>query len=69
MCLHVGMFVCLFLDTKMSALSEKGQFMSSTYYVRVRSRAYMPHERERTSGGQEKQTFQLFGLRQRYISI
>ena len=47
----------------MSMLSETGQFMISTYYVRVRNRKillasiYMPHERERTSGSQENQTF------------
>ena len=29
--------VCLFVDKKMSTLSETGQFMSSTYYVRVRN--------------------------------
>ena len=32
------MFVCLFVDTKTSSLSETGQFMSSTYYVPVRNR-------------------------------
>ena len=29
--------VCLFVDKKMSTLSETGQFMSSTYYARVRN--------------------------------
>ena len=32
----VGMFVCVFVDTKTSSLSETGQFMSSTYYVPVK---------------------------------
>ena len=31
--------VWLFVDTKMSSLIETGQFMSSTYYVRVRNQA------------------------------
>ena len=55
------------LDTKTSSLSETGQFMSSTYYVPVRNRKilastymYIPHERERASGSQEKQTFKIF---------
>ena len=30
---------CLFMDKKMSCLSETEQFMSSTYYVRVRNQA------------------------------
>ena len=33
----VGVFMCLFVDTKTSSLSETGQFMSSTYYVPVRN--------------------------------
>ena len=32
------LFVCGFVDTKTSSLSETGQFMSSTYYVPVRNR-------------------------------
>ena len=32
------LFVCVFVDTKTSSLSETGQFMSSTYYVPVRNR-------------------------------
>ena len=42
---------CLFVDTKMSTLSETGQFMKSTFYARVRNCSfYMPHEREHASG-------------------
>ena len=37
--LCVCRYVCLFVDTKTSSLSETGQFMSSTYYVPVRNRA------------------------------
>ena len=37
MCLSVY-YVCVFVDTKTSSLSETGQFMSSTYYVPVRNR-------------------------------
>ena len=33
--LVVCLFVCLFVDTKTSSLSETGQFVSSTYYVLV----------------------------------
>ena len=51
----------------MSTLSKSlGQFMSSilNYYVQVRNQKnisfYMPHERERTSGSREKQTFIIF---------
>ena len=29
----VSSFVCVFVDTKTSSLSETGQFVSSTYYV------------------------------------
>ena len=36
--LVVCLFVCVFVDTKTSSLSETGQFMSSTYYVPVRNR-------------------------------
>ena len=38
--------MCVFVDTKTSSLSEKGQFMSSTYYVPVRNLAstYLTNE-------------------------
>ena len=36
--MYVCLFVCVFVDTKTSSLSETGQFMSSTYYVPVRNR-------------------------------
>ena len=52
----VGMFVCVFVDTKMSSLSETGQIMSSTYYVR-----------ERTSGSREKQLLKFFLLYRNYF--
>ena len=37
----IGLSVgCLFVDKKMCTLCETGQFMSSTYYVRVRNRNF-----------------------------
>ena len=56
----VCLFVCLFVDTKTSSLSETGQFMSSTYYVPVRNRkilasTYLTNESVRQ--GAEKSIF------------
>ena len=49
-------FVCVFVDTKTSSLSETGQFMSSTYYVPVRNRAstYLTNESVRQGAKKSK---------------
>ena len=57
------MFVCVFVDTKTSSLSETGLFMSSTYYVPVSNRKilasrYLTNESVRQ--GAEKQTLKMF---------
>ena len=57
------LFVCLFVDTKTSSLSETGQFMSSTYYVPVRNRkilasTYLTNESVRQ--GAEKSRLKIF---------
>ena len=59
------LFVCLFVDTKTSSLSETGQFMSSTYYVPVRNRkilasTYLTNESVRQ--GAEKSRIKIFSL-------
>ena len=57
----VGMFVCVFVDAKMSSLSETGQFMSSTYYVPVRNRkisTYLTNESVR-QGAKKSKRFKL----------
>ena len=57
------LFVCVFVDTKTSSLSETGQFMSSTYYVPVRNRkilasTYLTNESVRQ--GAEKSRLKIF---------
>ena len=57
------LFVCLFVDTKTSSLSETGQIMSSTYYVPVRNRkilasTYLTNESVRQ--GAEKSRLKIF---------
>ena len=59
----VCLFVCVFVDTKTSSLSETGQFMSSTYYVPVRNRkilafTYLTNESVRQ--GAEKSRLKIF---------
>ena len=61
--LVVCLFVCVFVDTKTSSLSETGQFMSSTYYVPVRNRkilasTYLTNESVRQ--GAEKSRLKIF---------
>ena len=58
------LFVCLFVDTKTSSLSETGQFMSSTYYVPVRNRkifasTYLTNESVR-QGAKKSRLFKFF---------
>ena len=67
----VGMFVRLCVcGQKMSTLSETARAVHKLYLLRTSQKSknisfYMPHERVPTSGSQEKQTFQLFWLRQK----
>ena len=61
----VGMFVCVFVDTKTSSLSETGQFMSSTYHVPVRNRkilasTYLTNESIRQRAKKSRH-FKFFG--------
>ena len=52
-----------FEDTEMSTLSETGQFMSSTYYVRVRNQASTCLTDESVHQGAKKSIlFNFFGF-------
>ena len=60
------LFVCLFVDTKTSSLSETGLFMSSTYYVPVRNRkilasTYLTNESVR-QGAEKSRLKKFFAL-------
>ena len=61
----VGMFGCVFVDTKTSSLSETGQFIRSTYYVPVRNRkilasTYLTNESVH-QGAKKSKRFKFFG--------
>ena len=68
--LVVCLFVCLFVDTKTSSLSEAGQFMSSSYYVLVRNRkiTYLTNESVR-QGAKKSRLFKFFCSVENYLTL
>ena len=66
--LSVGcLFVCLFVCGHKNEQFERNRAVYELYLLRTSQKSknisfYIPHERERTSGSQEKQTFQIFAL-------
>ena len=61
-CVFVCLFVCLFVCGHKNEHFERNRAVYELYLLRTRLKLknisfYMPHERERTSGSQEKQTF------------
>ena len=63
-CLFVCLFVCL---SAPSQDFEQNRLVYGLYLLRMRQKLrninlHLPHERERTSGSREKQTFTFFGL-------
>ena len=60
----VGMFVCLFVCVcgHKNEQFERNRAVYELYLLCTsqKSSFYIPHERERTSGSQEKQTFKIF---------
>ena len=61
--------VCVFVDTKMNTMSETGQFMSSTYYVRVRNRASTCITNESVHQGAKKSQFLKFSALMKLLSL
>ena len=69
--LFVSMLIYVFVDTKMSILSEVGQHMSSTCTIRVRNgklllASNMPHDREQPLKSSEELAFWLGAEAPRY---
>ena len=61
------LFVCLFVCGHKNEQFERNRAVYELYLLRMSQKSknisfYIPHERERTSGSQEKQTFQFFSL-------
>ena len=59
--------VCLFVCGHKNEQFERNRAVYELYLLRMSQKSknisfYIPHERERTSGSQEKQTFQFFSL-------
>ena len=58
---------CLFVCRHKNEQFERNRAVYELYLLRASQKSknisfYIPHERERTSGSQEKQTFQIFSL-------
>ena len=64
----IGLSVgCLFVCGHKNEQFERNRAVYELYLLRASQKSknfsfYIPHERERTSGSQEKQTFQIFSL-------
>ena len=69
--LSVGcLLVCLLVFGQKNEHFERNRAVYELYLLRTSQKSknisfYVAHKRERTSGSQEKQTFQIFGLRQK----
>ena len=65
--MSVCLFICVFVDKKMSILSETARAVYGLYLLRTSQKSknisfYMPHERERTSGSQKNRLSNFFGF-------
>ena len=61
----VGCFCCVFVCGHKNEQFERNRAVYELYLLRTSQKSkninfYIPHERERTSGSQEKQTFKIF---------